>query len=396
MPTEDRSRAVDMKRSPEDQPHVALVFKQLRASGGAEQMASIFIDVFRSLDVRLSVVARHLDGTPTGFEFHRVNPPHIGRAGRATGFARAACRRLSELGSGLVLSQEHMPCCHVYRAGGGAHAEWLRQRRRLQGSLRRAWERWDPHQRAKLTLERATYESPVLRSVICNSEMVRNDILRHYDVAPDRLHVIENAIEVAAYQRPRDWELHRRRTRGEAGIPQEVFLWLFVGSGFARKGLDIVFRALVHHHDAHVAVVGRDHAEARYRRLARRLKIEHRVHFLGRRDDVRPYYWAADALIHPALYEAYGLVVLEAMAAGLPVLGSFQCGAAHALISEGRNGYLRDALDLPGWVDAMERTQAADPGAFASAALTAARQRSLPRLRSEVRSFVDRLLLGAA
>ena len=396
MPIEPRSQVTDVERLAGDQPHVALVFKQLRASGGAEQMASVFIDVFRSFNVRLSVVARHLDGMAAGFEFHRINPPHIGRAGRTTGFARAACRRLSELGSGLVLSQEHMPCCHVYRAGGGAHAEWLRQRRRLQGSLGRAWERWDPHQRAKLALERATYESPVLRSVICNSEMVRNDILRHYDVAPDRLHVIENAIDTAAYQRPPDHDLHRRKTRQEAGIPEGVFLWLFVGSGFARKGLGIVLRALVHHHDAHVAVVGQDHAAPRYRRLAQRLKIDRRVHFLGRRHDVRPYYWAADALIHPALYEPYGLVVLEAMAAGLPVLGSFQCGSANALISEGKNGYFRDALDLRGWVDAMERTQAADAEALASAAVAAARRRDLPRLRSEVRSFVDRLLPGAA
>ncbi|MES1943255.1 glycosyl transferase group 1 [Salinisphaera sp. PC39] len=377
-------------------PHVALVFKQLRASGGAERMASVFLDVFRSFDVRLSVVARHMDGVPDGFEFHRVNPPHLGRAGRVTGFARAACRKLSSLRPDLVLSQEHMPCCHVYRAGGGAHAEWLRQRRRVQGPLKRTWQRWDPHQRAKLALERATYESPHLRAVICNSAMVRDDILRHYRVAPERLHVIENALDPDAYRPPANARREALALRQKLGVPAGAALWLFVGSGFERKGLDVAVRALARAPGTpHLAVVGRDRHARHYRRLAARSGVAGRVHFVGRQADVRPYYWAGDGLLHPALYEAYGLVVLEAMAAGLPVLGSRQCGAANALIRQGENGYLNDALDIDAWADAIGRIDGvADRESLRRAAMAAAMPHDLARLRGQVRELCDYLLAG--
>lgn len=375
-------------------PHVALVFKQLRASGGAEQMASVFIDTFRSFDVRLSVVARHLDGTPEGFEFHRVNPPHLGRAGRVNGFARAACAKLAELQPDLVLSQEHMPCCHVYRAGGGAHAEWLRQRRRVQGRFKRAWERWDPHQRAKLALEQATYESPVLRAVICNSAMVRDDILRHYRVAPESLHVIENALDPTAYRPPPGSGNEVETLRQRMGVPTTARLWLFVGSGFERKGLGVALRALARAPGTpHLAVVGRDRRAGHYRRLAARLGLAGRVHFVGRQSDVRPYYWAGDGLLHPALYEAYGLVVLEAMAAGLPVLASRQCGAANALIRQGENGWLYDALDVEAWAQAIGRTDAvADRAALRRAAMATAAPHDFARLRTQVSELCDRLL----
>lgn len=380
----------------DQRPHVALVFKQLRASGGAEQMAGLMLDVFRSFDVRLSVLARDCERTPDGFGFHRVDPPHLGRIGRASGFAHAACERLRDLTPDLVFSQEYIPCCHVYRAGGGVHAEWLRQRRRVLGPVRRAWNRIEPHQNDKLALERATYESGALRAVICNSAMVRDDILRHYRIAPGRLHVIENAIDPAAYRRPDGAGARRRALRTELDVPEDAMLWLFVGSGFERKGLAAALRALARCPDrAHLAVVGRDHRLWRYRLLAARLGIARRVRFVGRQDDVRPYYWAADALIHPALYEPYGLVVLEAMAAGLPVLGSRQCGAANALIRDGENGFLRDALDVDGWAEAMARIETADDrGSWAEAAVAAAAAHDLPRLHARVTSLCRRLLSG--
>lgn len=375
-------------------PHVALIFKQLRASGGAERMAGLLLDVFRSLDVRLTVLARHCDGTPRGFDFRQVNPPHLGRAGRAAGFANAACRALANLDADLVLSQEPMSCAHVYRAGGGVHAEWLRQRRRVVGPAKRGWLRIDPHQRSKLRLERATFESSVLRGVICNSAMVRDDVLRHYRIDPRRLHVIENAVDVAFYRPSSDADVTGRRMRADMGVPEGAFLWLFVGSGFERKGLGAALRALARRPAGHLAVVGRDHKRRHYKRLAASLGVASRVHFLGRREDVRSCYWAADALIHPALYEPYGLVVLEAMAAGLPVLSSNQCGAARSLIRDGENGYCRDALDIDGWAEAMSRLESvSDPSAWRQAAIAAAANRDLPRLRAEVASLCERLLL---
>lgn len=373
---------------------VALVFKSLSKNGGAEVMAQTILKVLSSLDVRLTLLARHVDAKKQNFEFIQVSPFHFGRIGRSSGFARAVCRKLQNLDVDLVLSQEYIPCCHVYRADGGAHAEWLRQRRRVLGPLKRAWNWLDPHQNSKLRLEQATYESEDLRAVICISPMVKDDILRHYKISPNKLHVIENAIDLEDYQRPNDIEAYRKSTRTNIGVPANAYLWLFVGKGFTRKGLDIALQALAHRPKmCHLIVVGKDHKQKSYQRLAKRLGIDHRVHFMGNQPDVRPYYWTVDALIHPALYEAYGLVVLEAMAAGLPVLGSYQCGAANSLVRDDQNGYLRDALDLEGWVDAMARTETAlNPESFIEAAVAAAAKRNLQQLEAEVKSLICHLL----
>jgi UDP-glucose:(heptosyl)LPS alpha-1,3-glucosyltransferase len=75
-------------------------------------------------------------------------------------------------------------------------------------------------------------------------------------------------------------------------------------------------------------VVGQD-KETRFRRLAIRLNVAKQVEFLGGRDDIPDLLLAADALIHPAKDEAAGIVLLEALVAGLPVLVTDICGYAH-------------------------------------------------------------------
>ncbi|MGE5616062.1 MAG: glycosyltransferase, partial [Bacillota bacterium] len=76
--------------------------------------------------------------------------------------------------------------------------------------------------------------------------------------------------------------------------------------------------------------------------------------FVGVQTDARPYYAAADALVHPALYEPFGNVNLEAMACGLPIAVSTSCGASD-VVREGVNGYVLDAFDAEGFAYAIER-----------------------------------------
>jgi UDP-glucose:(heptosyl)LPS alpha-1,3-glucosyltransferase len=121
---------------------------------------------------------------------------------------------------------------------------------------------------------------------------------------------------------------------------------LFVGSGFERKGIPILLQALaaMKHRDALLLIVGRDRKERAMRTLAGRLGIEGRVRFLGAQEDVRPYYGAADCLALPTLYDPMPNAALEALACGLPVATSTDCGAAE-LIQPGFSGYAGDALD---------------------------------------------------
>lgn len=81
-------------------------------------------------------------------------------------------------------------------------------------------------------------------------------------------------------------------------------------------------------------------------------------------DGVAGYYAGASCFIHPAMNEAWGLVVNEAMAAGLPVLVSRRCGCAHDLVREGVNGWTFNPHDVEELAALMARMSAAEPAAL--------------------------------
>jgi UDP-glucose:(heptosyl)LPS alpha-1,3-glucosyltransferase len=237
----------------------------------------------------------------------------------------------------------------VYRAGDGVHAQWLANRSRADSLLVRLATSLNPYHRQLLAAERRMFASPRLRAVICNSQMVREEIQRWFGVAPDRLHVIYNGVDLDHFH-PRLAEAHRAPTRRELGVGDDERLVLFVGNGFHRKGLPQLLRSLaLAPGQLHLAVVGEDRMRASLARFAGSLGIGRRVHWVGGQSDVRRWYVAADVLALPTLYDPFPNVVLEALACGLPVVTSGTCGA-----SEG--GTWRSAARVSAEPFSIERT----------------------------------------
>lgn len=165
--------------------------------------------------------------------------------------------------------------------------------------------------------------------------------LSHYlDVDPARIHVIYNGIDTARFSPPSSRGAARDAIRDLVAPrrPDAVAL-LFVGYSFRRKGLAQVIRAMAAIGDERLElwVAGGDDPTP-YQRLARELDVAERVRFLGHRSDVVGLMRAADAFVMPASYEPFGLVLLEALACGTPVITSRAAGVAE-LMTEGREGY---------------------------------------------------------
>jgi UDP-glucose:(heptosyl)LPS alpha-1,3-glucosyltransferase len=98
--------------------------------------------------------------------------------------------------------------------------------------------------------------------------------------------------------------------------------------------------------EAHLVVVGADKELARLKRAVAAAKLSGRVHFTGGEEDVKPWYGMADCFVLPTLYDPFPNAALEAMACGLPLITSLQCGAAE-LVESGVQGYVcRDPLDV--------------------------------------------------
>ncbi len=326
---------------------IALVRQRYNPYGGAERFVERAIQALAAQQVEMTLLARGWTGEAEPGGDVRVitcDPFYIGRVWRDWGFARSVCTTLKSHQFDLVQSHERIACCDVYRAGDGVHRQWLAHRKRAAG----AWERLalalNPYHWYTLAAERRLFESPRLRAVICNSNMVKQELRRHFGLDESKLRVIYSGVDLAAYH-PDLRQVWRRRKREELGIADTDMVFAFVGSGFRRKGLPHLLRALSAVRDARLVVVGADKELPQLRRAAQALNLAGRVHFAGGQEDVKPWYGMADCFVLPTLYDPFPNAALEAMACGLPLITSAQCGAAE-LIESGVEGYVcRDPLD---------------------------------------------------
>ena len=340
-------------------PRIALIRSRYDPSGGAERFVQTAIRALRGQGAALTVVTRRWpdhDGNAI-----ILDPFHVGSLWRDWSFARAVCRELPARHFDLVQSHERIACCDVYRAGDGVHAQWLAERSRIQGALAQVATRLSPHHRYTLRAERALFEGPRLRAVICNSEMVRGEIAARFATPGHKLVLIRNAVDGSIYHPGLRAEL-RGAVRQQLDIPAHANVALHVGSGFERKGVSGFLKALALAPNAPWGcVVGKDKRAARYVAEAARLGIGKRVRFVGSVSDVRPYYAAADSFVLATLYDPQPNAALEAMACGLPVVTTPKCGVAELLV-EGENGFVADALDYAGLARALGLL---DPGTAA-------------------------------
>lgn len=244
---------------------------------------------------------------------------------RQRGYARFVRAHLVAHPVALVVGCNRIPGLDVYYAADNCEAA------RLHG-VGGAIKRWLPRYRHLLRFERAVFVTGGATRLMYVAARQRALCLQHYPqaaaaastllppgIARDALHAAQRASARAAVRR-------------ELGADEATSVLLAIGSGFRTKGLARTLRAIAVLPPALrarvlLAVAGQDRERA-FARLARRLGIAAQLRFLGGRDDVPRLLAAGDLLAHPAVYEASGSVLLEAAAAGLPVLASAACGFA--------------------------------------------------------------------
>lgn len=322
---------------------LAIVRQKYRPDGGAERFISRALEALDDDSLQLNIITRSWQGEPRpDWHLHICNPQKWGRISRERGFAVAARACWEREKFDIVQSHERIAGCDIFRAGDGVHRIWLQQRARVISPFQRMLTRFSGYHRYVMAAEEEMFRSPALKKIICNSLMVKNDIMRCFQVPEEKFAVIYNAIDSQRFT-PASAE-QRQQSREKLQLPAEARVLIYVGSGFERKGLKASISALATA-DAHLLVVGQDKQQSQYASLARSLGCENRVHFLGVQNNVIPFYHAADGLILPTLYDPFPNVILEAMACGLPVITSFTCGGAEFIV-DGQQGFVCDALDI--------------------------------------------------
>lgn len=301
---------------------------------------------------------------PAGVAIEAVPVARGPRATRHRRFDRAVRERLEASPEHFELVQGFGPTTvhDLYRVGGGTHRGYLRALAPYRPAWRRLYDSLRPKNRLRLRAERALFAQPGLR-YIANSRLTRDEVVREYGVPPERIHVIHNGVDTAAFD-PRALAPRRAEARARLALPERAQVGAFVGSGFERKGLRFAIAGLAALRargvDAHLLVAGRGR-NRRERREAAALGVAERVHWLGGVRDVAAVYAAADYGILPSLYEPFGIAVLEALACGLPVVASRRCGVAE-LLEDGREGVLlerpEDAPQAAGFLARLAQDEA--------------------------------------
>lgn len=166
--------------------------------------------------------------------------------------------------------------------------------------------------------------------VVCNSDRTVQDVVNRVGVDPQRVRRVYYGVDAGRFSGCAD----QADAKTALGRDPSVPVVLFVGAlGDRRKGFDTVYAAWnaicrTSAWDAHLVVAGAGAELGRWRALADRDGIASRISFLGYRTDVPALMAAADLLVHPARYEAYGLAVHEAICSGVPSIVSRTAGIA--------------------------------------------------------------------
>jgi len=210
-----------------------------------------------------------------------------------------------------------------------------------------------------LWLERARYAKQPGRRVVPTSHTLQETLAHSYAQTRGAMQVIAPGIDHAPGRCSAE---EQRAARAALGLPLMGRGILFVGNDFRKKGLPVLLQALASTGESDampwLAVVGHGEQDDAMRSLAQRLGVGTRVHFVGALQQMVLAYRAADCLVHPTLEDTYAMVVLEALAHGLPVAVSQAryCGitdeltaGVHALVLNDP----RDAAEIASAVSAL-------------------------------------------
>jgi len=340
---------------------VALVRYRYSPHGGAERYMDTLSTALSGAGAEVRILCASWDGSSAGkVGVERISVLSKPAPLRLILFARAVREWAANHPGWLLFSLERVPGAEVYRAGDGVHAEWLLRKRVLRPGT------WPldclrPLNLAYLYLERAMFGSPALRLVIANSNRGREEIVRRFGLPWEKIRVVHNGIDIARFPLDRKTDA-RKRFRMRFGIPDGETVFLFVGSGFARKGVGTIARAarLLAEQGCEafrVVLVGKGDPSTYVRSAG---PASGRLLFTGPVAGADDLFLGADVFVFPTVYEPFSNACLEAAAAGLPVVTTAANGASEVFL-EGQSGFLlEDPFDAAVLSDRMRKLLPSD------------------------------------
>src|SRR4030042_4749775 len=319
---------------------IAVIRKKYTFHGGAEGFSQKLITGLADAGHDVHLYSLSWEGTPASKNifFHKVPAISFNSTLRDLTFALSAYRILKREQFDVIQSNDKTLYQDIYRAGDGCHIEWLRQRWTRVGLAGKLSIILNPYHWLILNMEKIIFRAHRFKKIIAISELVKKNIIENYHVNKMDIEVIYNGVDLERFT-PRNKDLYRREIRKKYSIEDDAIVSLFVGSGFERKGLEFLLKAVeLIPSPVTVLIVGKG-SEKRFKRFIKSQKVV----FCGPQKEVHKYYAASDIFVFPTIYEPFGNVHLEALASGLPVITTTLSGAAE-IIKDAVHGFV---ISLP-------------------------------------------------
>jgi len=250
-------------------------------------------------------------------------------------FAYFANKRIRQDDYALVHSHERIFEMDLLTFHGIPHKTWIKNARKRPLTL---------FDHATAWVEQKGFKNDKLKMVMPVSSLVKEEIQSGYGFLGDKLLVNPPGVNTERFS-ALDPQQCKQEIFRRYGFSLKDVVVLFVSMNFELKRLDLVLKGISdlisrdkRKADVKLLIVGKGDVK-RFGRLASDLGISDRVVFTGVTREVEKYYMAADIFIMPSRLDTFGLVVLEAMAAGLPVIISRSVGARD-LVEPGVNGFV--------------------------------------------------------
>jgi len=359
----------------------------------------------RGHQVTLMAESARAEALPPGVEVLEVPVSGWSRPGKVRSFAENSARAIQahedrfDVTMGFINTWQHdviIPQGGL-RAGSILHNS-LRFRSPLGKALYKIGKWLSPGEWNYGRIERRQYDPARAAKVVAVSRLVAGHLQKFRGVNPRRIEVIYNSIDPDRF-RVEDPAKVRADTREKYGIGENDHVGLFVGHNFWLKGLAPLLEALAARHHGekvHLLVSGRGKLGP-FRHMVERLGLAGQVHLLGFVPDVASLFHGADFFVSPTYYDPCSLVVMEALACGLPVITTASNGAGE-LIGQGREGFVIETphhqAGLIAAIDAMTDRQSR--AAMAIAARELGRQQTFEAHVDKLERLFERVAVEKA
>ena len=273
--------------------------------------------------------------------FHKVPFISFPKFLTTISFAWFANRKIAKMNFDIIHTHERIFHADIFTMHSVPHRFWVKEVRRKGMSLFDYGTSW---------VEKRMINNGKCRMFLPVSGLTKEKFLQEFSVDPGKVRVIHPGVDIDNYNRL-DRNICREEIRRRFGIDDRDTAILFVSMNFELKGLDTLMAAMAMAKSNYLSgslkllVVGKGN-EKKYGRLAQKLGIEEDIIFAGVwKDNIEQIYFASDIFALPSGFDTFGMVVLEAMSASLPVIISGNVGAKD-LVRDGINGFVVEKEDI--------------------------------------------------